>query len=151
MPKKRRTTWILIADATRARILKNDGPGRGIEAVEGLVFRSEHRKLGEIMADRPGRVFESAGSLRHGLEYASDAVREDDRAFAKSLVSVLQNALGRKEYDRLVIVASNRMLGEIRAALPEKVKASVYAEIGKDLTQIPNSDLPKHLADILSI
>lgn len=151
MPNKRQTTWILIADATRARILKNDGPGRGIETVEGLVFRSENRKLGDIMADRPGRAFASTGSRRHGLEYGADAVREDERAFAKSLVSVLQKALGRKEYDQLVLVAPSKMLGELRAALPDQVKASVHAEIGKDLTQIPNPDLPKHLADVLSV
>ena len=151
MPAKKITTWVLIADAARARILKNDGPGRGVDAVEGLVFENEHPKLGDIMADKPGRSFDSTGSGRHAMEYSTDAVREDEHAFAKSLAEVLLTARRNQDYDRLILIAAPRMLGYLRAVLPAPVKSVIHAEIDKDLTKIPNSDLPKHLEGVLSV
>ena len=69
-------TWIVIADGARARIVKNAGPGRGVESDSKLVFRSEHRKLQEIMADKPGRGFDSVGKGRHAMAYGADALAE---------------------------------------------------------------------------
>ena len=85
------------------------------------------------------------------MEYSSDSRREDDRAFAKKLASVLEEAQRRNEYDRLVLAAAPRTLGDLRAILPDQVKAVVCAEVDKDLTQIPNSDLPKHFEGILAV
>ena len=151
MQSKNQRTWILIADSSRARILSNDSRSGGLTPVEGQVFRSPHPRLREILSDRPGRSFDSVGSGRHAMEYSSDSRREDDRAFAKKLASVLEEAQRRNEYDRLVLAAAPRTLGDLRAILPDQVKAVVCAEIDKDLTQIPNSDLPKHLEGILAV
>ncbi len=48
-------TWILIADGARARIVLNTGPGHGIEAMDGRVFRSDNLPTRDIEADRPGQ------------------------------------------------------------------------------------------------
>jgi protein required for attachment to host cells len=151
MPNKFKTTWILIADASRARILKNDGPGLGLDAVEDMVFEGENRRVQDILADKPGRSFDSAGGGRHAMEYKSDAKHEDERAFADLLVSVLQEAQGRKHYDQLILIAPPKMLGDLRAALPEALKAVTCAEINKDLTQIPNGEMADHLKDVLAV
>ena len=151
MPNKLKTTWILIADASRARILKNDGPGFGVDAVDDMIFQGENRKLQDILADKPGRSFDSAGGGRHAMEYKSDAVHEDERAFAATLMSVLQEAHDRKDYDQLILIAPPKMLGDLRAVLPGALKAVTCAEINKDLTQIPNGEMADHLKDVLAV
>ena len=151
MPHKKKTTWILIADASRARILKNDGPGRGLDAIEDMIFQGENRKLKDIMADKPGRSYDSVGGGRHAMEYKSDAEHEDERAFANTLITVLQEAHGRKDYDQLILIAPPKMLGDIRAVLPDTLKAVTSAEINKDLTHIPNSDMADHLTGVLAV
>ena len=151
MPNKFQTTWILIADGSRARILKNDGPGLGIDAIDDKIFESENRKVGDIMADKPGRTFDSAGGGRHAMEYHSEPVREDEKAFAASLVSVLQEAHGRGDYKQVILIAPPTMLGDLRAALPDALKGAIHAEINKDLTQIPNGDMAGHLEGILAV
>ena len=142
-------TWIVIADGARARIVKNAGPGRGVEADANLVFRSEHRKLQEIMADKPGRAFDSVGKGRHAMAFGADAVREDERRFLQSLAARLEKEATAGSYDRLILIAPPRALGDLRAILSKPVKNRVHDEIAKDLTQLPNDRLADYLSDTI--
>jgi protein required for attachment to host cells len=144
-------TWIVIADGARARIVKNAGPGRGVEADSNLVFRSEHRKLQEIMADKPGRGFDSTGKGRHAMAYGTDAVREDERHFLQSLAERLEKEAMADAYDRLVLIAPPRALGDLRPFLSKPVKNRVHDEIAKDLTQLPNDRLADHLSAVINL
>lgn len=151
MPNKYHTTWILIADASRARIVKNEGPGLGIDAIGDQIYEQEHRKTSDIMADRPGRSFDSVGGGRHAMEYSADPERLDQREFARSLVSVLEDGLDKGAYQRLVVVAPPQMLGDLRAELTGRLKDAIHAEINKDLTHVPNGELAEHLEDVLTL
>lgn len=151
MPNTYQTTWILIADASRARIVKNEGPGLGIDAIGDRIYEQEHRKASDIMADRPGRSFDSVGGGRHAMEYSADPERLDQRAFARSLVATLEDGLDKNAYRRLVVVAPPQMLGDLRAELSDRLKDVILAEINKDLTHVPNGELADHLADVLSL
>jgi len=144
-------TWIVIADGARARIVKNTGPGRGVEADAELVFRSEHQKLQEIMADKPGRAFDSVGKGRHAMAYGSDAVREDERHFLQSLAERLEKEALADAYDRLILVAPPRALGDLRSFLSNPVKNRAHDEIAKDLTQLPNDRLANHLGKTINL
>jgi protein required for attachment to host cells len=144
-------TWIVIADGARARIVKNAGPRHGVEADSNLVFRSEHRKLQEIMADKPGRAFDSVGKGRHAMALGADAVREDERHFLQSLAERLEKEAMANAYDRLILIAPPRALGDLRSFLSKPVKNRVHDEIAKDLTQLPNDRLANHLGDTINI
>jgi protein required for attachment to host cells len=144
-------TWVLIADGARARILENDGPGRGLEAVEGCVYSGEHGATHEIVSDRPGRAFASVGAQRSAMEARSDPHRELKKKFAHRLADVLAGKLQEKTYDRLVIVAAPSALGDLRAALDDQVRAAVAAEVAKDLTKTPDAEVADHLKDVLKV
>lgn len=144
-------TWIVIADGARARIVKNAGPGRGVEADAELVFRSEHHKLQEIMADKPGRAFDSVGKGRHAMAYGADAVRQDELHFLQSLAERLEKEAMADAYDRLILIAPPRALGDLRSFLSKPVKSRVHDEIAKDLTQLPNDRLANHLGNTINL
>jgi protein required for attachment to host cells len=137
-------TYILIADGARARILLSEGPGKPLAEVQGSEQSQEIRPEHEMGADRPGRVHESASVVRHAIERADLHRREKDR-FALSLAASLETRLAAGEYDRLVIAAAPETLGIIRASLSEKVRAVVRAEVPKDLTKLPNTQVRDHL------
>ena len=142
------TTWILIADGAHARLFSNSGPGKGIEAVQGGVINGDHRPDHELVRDGLGRSFESSGSageMRHAIEPRTDPHRELKRTFAHELADMLDQRLAEKAYDRLVIVAPPKALGDLRAALSAHVKPLVYAELNKDLVKTPVAELPSHL------
>ena len=144
-------TWILLADGTRARIVCNTGPGKGLQEVRGMEFEGENLRSGDIMADRPGRTFDSAGAHRHAMEPPSDPQREAKRSFAAELVARLQEQLQAKAFDRLVLVAAPATLGDIRKALSEPLRGVVCGEISKNLVHVPNQELDDHLADVLAV
>jgi protein required for attachment to host cells len=89
-------TWVLIADGARARIFCNDGPGKGLHAVEGCDFHGGHGRTHDIMSDREGRVASSGGSACSAVQARSDPHHELKRKFAHEVADAL---------DRLVIVA----------------------------------------------
>jgi protein required for attachment to host cells len=144
-------TWILIADGARARILENDGPGRGLQPVQGGDFRGEHAPTRDIVSDRPGREFQSMGAARSAIESHSDPHRELKRRFAERLADVLSRGLEQKAYERLVVVAAPVTLGDLRAALPGGVQAKVVGELAKDLTKVPDAQVAEHLKDVIAL
>jgi protein required for attachment to host cells len=105
----------------------------------------------EIGSDRPGRSFESVGSTRHAMESPSDPHREQKRQFARRIADAVERKQAAKSFDRLVLVAPAVTMGDLRAILPDKVKAVVAAELVADLTNTPMSDLPAHLADHVTL
>ena len=50
-------TWIMIADGARARILENEGPGRGLKEVPNMTFAGDHSATHNIVDDRQGRSY----------------------------------------------------------------------------------------------
>jgi protein required for attachment to host cells len=143
-------TWVLIADGAQARILENDGPGKGLHAVDGCVFHGDHASTHEIVSDRTGRTHSSVGPGRSAIEAHSDPHRELKKKFAHQLADVLASRLREKAYDRLVIVAAPSALGDLRAAMSEQVRAKVTGEVTKDLTKTPDGDVATHLKDVLA-
>ena len=142
-------TWILIADGARARVLENDGPGKGLHEVAGGVFHGDHAATHDIMSDREGRSHSSVGPGRSAIEAHSDPHRELKKKFAHQLADALADGLQRKAYDRLVIVAAPSALGDLRAALSDQVRAKVTGEVAKDLTKTPDGEVAEHLRDVL--
>ncbi len=144
-------TWILLADGTRARIVCHTGPGKGLKEVRGMEFEGDNSRSGDLVTDRPGRTFDSAGAHRHAMEPTSDPQREAKRSFAAELVARLQEQLQAQAFDRLVLVAAPATLGDMRKVLPKSLLAVVYGEVPKNLVHVPNQELDGHLADVLAV
>ncbi|MCF6303482.1 MAG: host attachment protein [Devosiaceae bacterium] len=144
-------TWILIADGARARVLEHKGPGSGLIAIRNMEFSSEKLTASDIMADKPGRAFASTGNARSAIEPRTDPVAKREADFVRMLAETLQDPLAKSRFDRLILVAAPRALGELRKALSTPLTQSVYAEIAKDLTKVPNDQIAKHLKQVMVI
>ncbi len=146
------TTWVLIADGARARLLAQAKPFEPLEpALEQEEFTGSMAQSKEIGSDRPGRSFDSAGQGRHAMAPPTDPQRYAKFAFARELAERLEEAAHAGRFARLILVAAPRTLGDLRELLPGPVKAKIVAEIDKDLTHVPLRDLPKHLASVLKL
>ena len=132
--------WALVLNATQARILRGLTRGGSTSEPE-LLLQSEHRDLRQIMADKPGRSFESVGSRRSAMEYASDPVRDAERAFAAEVVARLERHREAGDFTRLAILAAPEMLGLIRPELTEGLRAIVVHEEPKNLLHLSARDL----------
>jgi len=144
-------TWIVVADGDQAKIFEHDGPGKGLHPVKGLALEQDHLRARDIMADRPGRTFSSAGpGARSAVDYRSDPVEVRERRFVERLADVLEEKRSTGAFDRLIIVAAPAALGDLRPALSEAVRLTVLAELPKDLTNLPTLKLGEHLDGLIA-
>lgn len=146
---KQTRTWILLADGARARIIRQlkADPESG-ERPADLTYEFQKESLREIMSDRPGRSYSSHDARRSGMEYHSDPVREREKAFADQLIAELEQHLAAGQFDRLAIIAEPRMLGLIRDRISKQLQAVVIAEIDKDLTKLPRTELVEAIIEL---
>lgn len=144
-------TWVLVADGDRAKIFENNGPGKGLNSVDGLDLEQPHLKARDVMADKQGRSFSSVGHGRSAMEYPSDPVDVREARFVKSLAALLDKKLHEGAYNRLIIAAAPSALGEIRPCLTTAVSKTIMAELPKDLTNTPSGQLGDHFKDILAV
>ena len=145
-------TWIVLADGDQAKIFEHDGPGKGLHIVKDVKLEQDHLTAQDIMADRPGRSYSSAGpGARSAVEYHSDPVAVRERRFVERLAQVLDDKHTEGAFTRLVIAAAPTALGDLRPALSEAVKATIIAELPKDLTNIPTAKLAEHFDGLIAV
>lgn len=147
MPTKSLTTWVLVADGAKARLLERIGAKAMLTPASDKCFCDTEARIPtrDLGADRPGRVHESASVLRHSMEPRVDWHRYAKEQFAKSVADALEEAALAKKYEALILVAPPQTLGDLRSALGKHAKALIAGEIAKDLTNLPDQDLPAHL------
>ncbi len=145
------TTWVLVADGGRARVLSSESRVKPLQQVAHLSFASDAPMTHEIGAARPGRTHESQGAVRHAYEPRSDAHTSLKEAFVRSVLDAVAIEHGKGAFDHLIVVAPPAVLGFIRAAMPQALQAVLAGEIAKDLTKIPNEQIRSHLPDGISV
>jgi protein required for attachment to host cells len=145
------TTWVLVADAGRARLFEHHRSQSSWE----LIFEDDRPELRDRESmrdsDRPGRSFESSSPTRHAMQPQTTPSQRAREHFARELVERLQSGVNQQRFSQLLLVAPPAMLGELRSLLDEGLRERVIAELDKDLTKISSHDLPEHLSEWLSV
>ena len=108
--------WIVIANATRARILARER-GEPMAVVKTFSHPEGRGKVSDLADDRAGH-----GSSDHswgGSAYPPriDAKRKEHERFATELGAWLERAAEQDTYRSLALLASNPFLGELKAEL----------------------------------
>ncbi|MDJ0514172.1 MAG: host attachment protein [Methyloceanibacter sp.] len=136
--------WVVIVDGGRARFVERDQQGR-FRTISSFEAASLHMRSRDIGRDRPGRVFESADSSRHGTEPRHDPHETEKRRFVALVIDEIENALKDGSFDEFVLVAPPKVLGEVRQALPPTLAKVLTNAFPKDLTKTPDHELPAYL------
>ncbi|MGB0629839.1 MAG: host attachment protein [Alphaproteobacteria bacterium] len=144
-------TWILVADAAHARIFENLGPGKALRELPAEQIDQETPLTRELGSDRPGRTHDSTGTARHAKVNKADWHEQAKAEFAKVLADRLNAACQNKSFDRLILAAAPRILGQLRGLLSPKVTSLVAAELNKDLTGVAPAELESHIAKVAAI
>jgi protein required for attachment to host cells len=144
----RRGTWIIVADGSRARFFK-------LSSTDTLVSAIDHESIAptlknnQIGADRPGRTFESAGTIRHEKEPPTRPARQAAIELAGEVAILLEAERKAGSFEHLIVVAPPRSIGDLRGAMSEQLKSVVTAEIGKDLSKLSVSELSVRLHNVI--
>lgn len=145
----RKMTWIVVADAARARFFRLELPGRKLKPVWEHEFVGVNAASRALASDRPGRTFDSTGAHRHAKEPPTDPARYEKLSFARDLARKLDEERKRQAFDDVVIVAPPQFLGDFRAAMSGPLRDRVAAEINKDLSKLKPAELAGQLKEVL--
>jgi protein required for attachment to host cells len=140
-----KTTWILVANASRARIFSNIGPNKGLQLIKELTHPESREKGKDLVTDRPGSRVEAHGNSHGAYIPATRPKQNAADHFALELAKELEQARTRKSFGRLILVASLPFAGMLKGHLSEHVKALLSDTIEKDYTQTTKRELVQHL------
>lgn len=134
-PVDREITWIVACNRAGARIFKKQY--RDIELVHNIDYPLGRERNRALQNDKPSlsRGKFGGSSATHRLTGGKDPHEELAAAFSKTVAAYLKNALTKKEFEKLVIVAEPHFLGLVKLALDKKTKATVSQWITKDLVR----------------
>jgi len=142
-------TLVLTADDARARLFENTGPGRGLTEIEDMDAHVVPG-AGVDYADRPGRMNAGPGLSQHGLTEPQQILEDHDReGFAAMIAAELATRFKAGHFDRLVLVAAPDMLGALRDALPDNLRAVVVAERDRDYLKLDPAEVVDRLGDLI--
>ncbi|MYZ48322.1 host attachment protein [Propylenella binzhouense] len=137
--------WILVADGRKALLLKNAGdevyPNLKVETVIEDRKNAATREQG---TDQPGRVQAGATGRRSAVDQTDWHDAEEAR-FLAEVADEVEMLRRRHGIERLVVVAPPRALSQLRAAMPDSIRAIVAAELDKDLTRHPVGEIERAL------
>lgn len=143
----RNTTWVVVADEGRARILSRQEPGEDLQELEVLEDAGAHAHNADFRHDAYGRRSPERGALATSVTSSAGEEKLDHEAelFAQRLALRLTDAQRQHRFDTLRIAAAPRFLGRLRKALDAQVSALVDQEIDKDLLQLDARALTQRL------
>ena len=136
---------IFVGDGRKALFLRNAGDEKFPDLKTERVFLDDNPPTHEQGTDRPGRAFQRAGTtMRSGMDNTDWHDLEEHR-FVRRVADAMEQLVRERHAKALVVVAPPRALADLRTAFHPDVKGRIIAEIDKDLTNHPVSDIEKHL------
>jgi protein required for attachment to host cells len=131
------TTWVVVADEGRARILRLPKKGGDLLDVEELNDAAARADNADLRRDAYGRRSPGGGSMAGATESAGEEKLDHEAdLFARRVADHLTQAHREQRFDRLHIAAAPRFLGRLRKQLDAQVRQCVVEDLDKDLLQL---------------
>jgi len=118
-------TWIMVANASQAKLFSNSGPHKGLTLIKELLHPESREKTSNLVSDRSGA---NAGTGHGAFLQATDPKHHEAERFAQELTRELEEGRVRNAYDRLILVASAPFMG---AGQQPSARAGKEQAIGK--------------------
>ncbi|UYV36353.1 host attachment family protein [Rhodobacteraceae bacterium D3-12] len=140
MAKIRNGTWIVVTDSEKALFMRNltDHQDPHLEVTDK--DKQENPSDREQSANRPGRMQDNGVQQRSAMDDTDWHELAKER-FAADLAQKLYGMAHKGSFERLILVASPQVLGDLRRELHQEVANKVVAEIPKTLTNHPVEEI----------
>ncbi len=144
------TTWVIVADSARARVLEAESANGPLTEVDALVHPASRLHPQKITSDLPGRSFDRGGQGRHAMESQVDPRRHEQVRFATEIADYLGAARTEGRFERLVIIAGPAFLGHLREKLDAPTAHRVTTYLNKDYSRLSPEEIGERLHEALS-
>ena len=158
------TTWIISANAGRARFFAESDPDAPMQEIEDMVntavrlrvLETESDKIGPTAATNSGHNIggtQGVGFAHNGkvgapnkaYQPAHTPAEQEAEQFAKDISHYLMKAHQEGRFQQLVVSASPQFLGALRSFLDPHIKPLIKFELNKDYTHFNAHQLREQL------
>ncbi len=140
------TTWILIADSSRARIFETESSEQNFLEVQDFANPQGRANVRELNTDAyPRHGTADRGQQASTWEPSVNAVEHETELFTKNLSQYLDKARTDHRFDKLCLIAPPKFLGLIRKNLSKEAQKMVEEEIAKDISWFGSKDIEDYL------
>lgn len=130
------STWIVVADSSRARIFERHDPDRHLHEVDDFINEAGRMNSGELRTDERGRFYgKGERQMGHTADPAVMPYEHENEIFSRKLGDYLEKAHNDHRYEQLYLVAAPKFLGLLRDNLNSEVGKAVEEELPNDISK----------------
>ncbi|MBA2653643.1 MAG: host attachment protein [Gammaproteobacteria bacterium] len=145
-----KTTWILIANASEARLFQAEKVTKKILLIDEFFHPASRKKIASLVTDVPGRYRKSTSTPLSSFEETFNPKQAEALRFARELAEKLNLGRATNRYTNLILVAPPHFQGLLNKCCNHHVKNLISNTLDKDYTKIREYDLPHYLNGKLS-
>ena len=141
-----KSTMIVVADSTRARIFKwASDDHKELKELEDMVHTEGRLHEGDMTSDSSGKDNGPAGSGGHAYESKVNPKKQQQLEFAKQVSDYLDAARKANKLLKLLLIVAPEFLGELRSQFSNELGKLVVYESPKNIAGMDRSDIQKQL------
>jgi len=147
-------TWILVADAHRARCFERDGPASSPVELASFVYPQDRLPHGQPVAQLSADAGKGHGRTGHSgtqFEPRTDLHNKERAGFASELTHFLNKGVAEHRCTGLVLLASGPMLGQLKPGLSAAASALLHRAVPIDLTHYQGPELQQRIDQALQL
>lgn len=140
------TTWILVADSSRARIFEARGALRDVHEIEEFVHPEGRAHNRDLKTDASGRYF-GKGEQTQGHTATTKVEPQEHEAelFAKQLTDHLDKARTTQRFESLHLIAPPKFLGLLRRHMRKETQNLVAATLTKEVAWLDERSIAEYI------
>lgn len=140
------TTWILVANSSKAKLYANIGPKKGMQLLREFDHPESRMRNQDLVTDKQGQN-EIVGKGHGQGQYQPEVEpkQNEARIFARSLARELGQGRATNQFARIILVAPPAFLGLLNNAMDDQTSQLVSDRFEKDYTKATDKELAGHL------
>ncbi len=137
---KQQERWVLVANATSARIFRMENLHKLTE-LKSFVHPEGRMHDNDLVSDQPGRDFASTGNRRHALEQKTSPKDVENAHFARQISNYLDTERKNSSFSELFVIAAPSFLGILRQTFHPSLQALIQKEVNKDVVRLSTAEI----------
>ena len=145
-------TWILIADAHRARCFERRPSDQSLTELADFVHsttRISSEPKGSDISGAAGKGHGRTGHAGTQFEPHTEAHAKERASFARELAAYLNDGVATQRCNAIVLIATSPMLGELRPILNSAAAKVLRRSVAADLTHYTGPELKERVTEFL--
>lgn len=141
-------TWILVANASLAKLYENMGPNKGLKLVRELIHPESRQKNGELVSDRSGAMA-ATGAGGGSMQPQTMPKQHEAKVFAQEIAQALYQGRTSNAFKRAIVVAPPAFMGLLNAVIDGPTAQLITDRFEKDYTKSPENELGERLGSTI--